>query len=386
MFRFSRRGGKDGPGRHPGRLLELLVDYPPYLTPFPGEPRALSLTQCEENLRYLLEVRPQRLQIAANLLRQFDIDLSAGLSADDPRGFLESLDVWARTQWPAAYGTAFSADRRVWLPCPKRGEHIVLAMLMDIAIVLGEVLTRKRPDYLWRLDLAPENCDMDSYRRVVMAKDLEDPRWTPVSLDFEFECINSFDEFGRDVLGSYSLGYTTIAAIEGGYDPASNQPVDAAAAETSASRDPHVYDKAEYHVDALVHDYGFDLDQADEQAAVPGALFFGWLASRDLLSKSQLKNFRKEIAAYKTARLTAPALWELFDRSLIDYMLDDKASAFARTYFDSAENGYFGDLAAALAPDLPSCFHVPYTFENQAHIDAILDERYAQWKADHPSR
>ncbi len=383
MFRFSRRAGKDEPGRHRGRLLELLVDYPPYLTPFPGQPRALSLAQCEENLHYLLEQRPRRLEIVANLLRQFDIDLSAGLSADDPRPFLESLDVWARAHWPAAYSTAFSADRRVWLPRLKQGEHIVLAMLMDIAIVLGEVLTGKRPDYQWRLDLAPENCDMDSYRRVVMAKNPEDPRWTPVSLDFEFECINSFDELGRDVPGGYPLGYTTIAAIEGGYDPVSNQSIDAVTAETSASRDPHVYDKAEYHVDALVHDYGFDLDQADEQAAVPGALFFGWLASRDLLSKSQLKHFRKEIAAYKTARLAAPALWELFDRSLIDYMLDEKANAFARNYFGSAENGYFSDLTATLAPDLPSCFHVPYTLENQARIDAILDQRYSQWADGH---
>ncbi|MUL84763.1 MULTISPECIES: hypothetical protein [unclassified Mycolicibacterium] len=202
----------------------LLAGYPPYLTPFPGEPGSLSLQQSQENLGYLLDVREHRLQIAADLLAQFGIDLDAGLSAEDPREFLQSLNEWARREWPAAYTPAFSDRFKIGLSRRKEGEHIVLAMLMDIAIVLGETVTRQRPEYSWRLDLDPKNRDSVSYQRVVMAKDQIDPDWAETLLDFEYQCIGSFAKFGRDVPGSHPLGYAARVAIEGGYDPVETHP------------------------------------------------------------------------------------------------------------------------------------------------------------------
>lgn len=360
----------------------LLASYPPYMTPFPGEPGALTLQQCQENLGYLLDVRERRLEIAADLLVQFGIDLDAGLSAEDPRAFLQSLDEWARREWPAAYTPAFSHRFKICLPRRKEGEHIVLAMLMDIALVLGETVTRKRPEYSWRLDLDPKNRDSVSYQRVVMAKDQIDPEWEETLLDFEYQCIGSFAKFGRGTPGSHPLGFAAQVAIEGGYDPVELRPTSTEAPQAPNLSGPVVYDKAKYQSHILVDEEGFDEDTADEQAAVPGALFFGWLASRGLLNPTWSRGFRmrRDIASFKAGRMTAVDLWtEYGDQCLIDYMLSDDANAFTREYYNDDENGYDDDLAA-LAQGLPSSSYLPYTFDNQARIDAVLDQRYEQWR------
>lgn len=380
MFGFLRRRA-DGAGRRESRLPGLLAGYPPYLTPFPGEPGSLTLQQCQENLGYLLDVRQRRLEIAADLLEQFGIDLAAGLSAEDPRGFLKSLDQWARREWPTAYTPTFSDRFKVCLARRKEGEHIVLAMLMDIAVVLGETVTRQRPEYSWRLDLDPKNHDSISYQRVVMAKDQIDPDWEETLLDFEYQCIGSFAKFGRDVPGSHPLGYAAQVAIEGGYDSVELPPIDAETPQAPSLAGPVVYDKAKYQSHILADEEGFAEDTADEQAAVPGALFFGWVVSRGLLNPTWAQGFRlrRDIASFKAGRMTAVDLWtEYTDQCLIDYMLSDDANAFTREYYNSDKNGYYDDLAV-LAQGLPSSSYLPYTFDNQARIDAVLDQRYEQW-------
>ncbi|SLH88438.1 Uncharacterised protein [Mycobacteroides abscessus subsp. massiliense] len=374
--RRSRRAGDSSSGKLP----QLLADYPPYETPFPGDPRKLSLAQCEENLHYLLDQRAARLKIAADLLRRFDIDLDAGLVAPKPDALLASLDAWAHAEWPAAYTPAFSASPKLWLPRHKAGEHIVLAMLMDIAIVLGQVVINKRADYGWRLDDAIENRDMGTYRRVVATKARDDPRWTATALDFETECIYYFDSIGRNVPGDPPIGTTALAAVTGRYDPTDTI---VAGPTGAASSGPTVYDKAKNHAHVLVDD-GFDPEYAEQQAAVPGALFLGWLASRGLLSRGHTKWLRREIEAFEAQRQTAVDLYGRLDRCLIDYMLSAEGNAFTQDYFNAAD-GYYRDLAKTLAEDLPSEFHIPYTFENQARIDAILDQRYAEWSSGRPS-
>ena len=407
MVGFLRRWlGVGEPARPRGRLPGLLAKYPPYRTPFPGDPSSLSLAACEENLRYLLEVREERLAVVGGLLREFGLDLRAGLSADDPRPFLQELDRWAREEWPSAWTPAFPDRYAEQLSSPKEGERIALSMLMDVAIVLGEIVVRSRPDYAWRLDLAEENHDMVSYRRVVVAKLREGADWAGVPLDFENICVSKFHSIGRgsnyDVLGrrvpgtgtkyippahSIPLGYMAQAALEGGYDPPGDRravlPVEDSP-ETPVAPDttsPHVYDKAKYHAHVLAHEYGFDQDTADEQAAAPTAFFFGWLASRGLLRDDWAKSARHRIAEYNERRITAVELWGWFDRCLIDSMLSDEGNAFTRFYFRfEDEPGYYADLTATLAADLPSYSHVPYTFENQARIDAVIDARHAQWR------
>ena len=114
-----------------GRLPRLLASYPPYLTPHPGDARLLSLAQCRENLQYLLDVREQRLQLAAELLGHFGIDLRAGPEAEDPREFLAALDQWARTEWPTAYRPSLAGTPLEWVALPDRlWRHSMTAVWM----------------------------------------------------------------------------------------------------------------------------------------------------------------------------------------------------------------------------------------------------------------
>lgn len=46
-----------------------------------------------------------------------------------------------------------------------------------------------------------------------------------------------------------------------------------------------------------------------------------------------------------------------------------------------ATDVFFEDLTATLVSDLPSRFHIICTFEGQDRIDAVIDQRYAQWRA-----
>ncbi len=199
-------------------------DYPPYRTPHPGDPRQLTLQQCEENLRYLLEQRPHRLQALAQLLQGFDIDLDAGLRAADVRPFLGELDRWASATWPALHtpSAARLVDPRVWLTAPKDGDNIVLSMLMDVGIALGEIVVARRAEFAWRLDLDPDNeaDGMLSYRRpVVMRPPIRDGTWAATVLDFEAICIGRFEAAGRTAPPSHRLGFAVTATLDGGYDP-----------------------------------------------------------------------------------------------------------------------------------------------------------------------
>lgn len=361
-----------------GRLPRLLADYPPFLTPYPGEARLLSVGQCEQNLQYLLDMRDQRLEIAGELLAHFGIDLYAGLQAEDPRDLLDSLDRWARAHWPTAYRQSLSGTPLTWLNLPKTGRNIVFAMLMDLAIVMGEIVTAKRPDYAWRLDLAPDNREMLTYRRVVLAKAPHDPRWTATPLDFEYVLLGKFDWFGRG-LGGYPLGYMAEAALAGGNDPVDNrlvvlEPRDAP--QLSSPLGPHVYDKADYHMHTL-EDEGADPEQAVVQSAVHTAYFLGWLVARGLLCEGYESG--KEIDDFRARDITAVDLYEHFGARLSEDMLTEEGNAFARSYYRSESPNYLDDYEDTLAAGLPSVYHVPYTFEIQDQINAVIDSRYAGW-------
>lgn len=160
-----------------------------------GDARSLSVAQAEENLAYLLEVRELRLQIMAELLGHFGIDLHAGLTAEDPRDLLQSLDLWARAQWPTAYTRQLDRLRVTGSAesVPKVGDYIVLSMLMDVAIVLGETVTRRRSDYSWQLDTDPRRRNTLTYRRVVLVKEFGE--LPPLALDFELDA--GFDDFDQ---------------------------------------------------------------------------------------------------------------------------------------------------------------------------------------------
>ncbi|ODR21974.1 hypothetical protein [Mycolicibacterium porcinum] len=225
---------------------------------------------------------------------------------------------------------------------------------------------------------------MLTFRRVVLAKAPHDPRWTATPLDFEYVVLGKFDWFGRG-LGGYPLGYMAEAALAGGNDPVNNrlvvlEPRDAP--QLSSPLGPHLYDKADYHMHTLEGE-GVDPEQAVVQSAVHTAYFLGWLVTRGLLHSGD--ELEREADNFRARRITAVELYEHFGARLSEDMLTDEGNAFARTYYRLDSPNYLDDYEDTLAAGLPSVYRVPYTYENQQRMDAIIDQRYAQWLTENSS-
>ena len=139
---------------------------------------------------------------------------------------------------------------------------------------------------------------------------------------------------------------------------------------------PVVYDKGKYH-DETVMDYGLP----DEQASVHTAFFLGWLIETDLYSEEFRSESKKQIEEYKSKKKTAVEIYDMWDRCLVNDMLNDEGNAFARDYFDFNTGTYLSDYAYILVGKLPSEFHVPYSWENQEKISAKISQRHEKWKA-----
>ena len=197
------------------RLKRLLADYPPYRIPHRGPGRRLTLAEAEENLAYLLDHKEERLAIVRALLTRFDLDAAAELAADDLRPVLDGLWRWSCAEWPAVYDPAF-VPIDVWLNSSREGPEIIFSMLMDVAILLGELVLVRRSDYRWALDLDPQNAadEMVSWQRPVLLRPAD--HFVPVIFfDFEDTARTSYirctstpyrilNDLGREVLDAIS--------------------------------------------------------------------------------------------------------------------------------------------------------------------------------------
>ena len=138
---------------------------------------------------------------------------------------------------------------------------------------------------------------------------------------------------------------------------------------------PIVYDKAKYHRES-VQLAGLD----DVQAEVHTAFFLGWLIDNDLLSKEMMEECGDLIRRYKARDATAIDVYGWWDCCLIDDMLSGTGNAFAQDYFDFEEGLYLSDYHDLLVRDLPSEFHVEYSWANYEIIRERIDERFEAWK------
>jgi hypothetical protein len=138
---------------------------------------------------------------------------------------------------------------------------------------------------------------------------------------------------------------------------------------------PVVYDKAKYHRESV------ELAGLDEvQAEVHTAFFLGWLIDNNLISDEMRDECGELLAEYKSRKKTAIDVYGWWDCCLVDDMLSDEGNAFAQAYFDFTNGQYLTDYADLLVQDLPSEFHVPYTWENYEIIRRQIDRRYSDWR------
>jgi hypothetical protein len=152
--------------RKKSELERRLEAYQPYAAPFPGAAIGLGIEQCEKNLRYLLDNKVHRLTVLAELLRHWHVDIN---NRADIEALLASLDSWVLKEWPALYEKDL-ADRDTWRRSLKSGRYIVFSLLIDVAILLGELIIERAPSCSWGLDLTQDSRDspMESYKRPVL--------------------------------------------------------------------------------------------------------------------------------------------------------------------------------------------------------------------------
>lgn len=137
-----------------------------------------------------------------------------------------------------------------------------------------------------------------------------------------------------------------------------------------------VYDKAKYHYDG---DYPKDLPE--EKAFVHTGMFLGWIIDKGLYSE-EFAQEAEQIELFKQRKITGAKVYEWWDGTLIDDMLNEEGNAFAQYYFDFQKGKYLEDYEEVLAGDLPSLYHVEDSWENYASIKKRIDQRHEDWKAD----
>lgn len=145
-------------------IAETLVGYPPFTPPFPGHGPRFPLERARANLDHLLAERPRRLDIVRPVLARAGADADAALSGADPRPFLRALRLWASEAWtsgPQPWKTAPGG----WRASRRDGPDILLSLLTDIGLVLGDVVRAHRPAYRWEINDDPDDRDMEFFRQ-----------------------------------------------------------------------------------------------------------------------------------------------------------------------------------------------------------------------------
>lgn len=177
-------------------LARRLREYPPYDAPHIGRGTQLSEAQARANLAYFQQALPQRLHIVSALLREeagIEVDAALAAPGQQAGALADALHRWAGAAWPPlAQGRPTMLD--AWLGSRRDGEDIVFSMLLDVAILLGELVRRGNPDWRWDLDLDPDNFadEMPSARRVVLLADPVGEMPRPFVLDAEDIVVHRF--------------------------------------------------------------------------------------------------------------------------------------------------------------------------------------------------
>jgi hypothetical protein len=179
--------------RSRNQLPDLLKTYPVYRAPYPQRAMVLSVYQALENLRYLLDHKESRLKILDQFLMHWGINVLGSLRQEKPETLVSALHKWSGTVWPQAHDERIANNKR-WQASCREGEEIIYSLIMDTAILLGELIIVHRPSYVWAVDLNEENINfgrVSGKRCVVQAKNLAEPD-IPIIVDVEAIVVDRF--------------------------------------------------------------------------------------------------------------------------------------------------------------------------------------------------
>jgi len=182
--------------RQPSALAAALKHYPPYRAPHAGYGAALSESAAAENFAFFEAVREERVRLVADLLREV-AGIDARTALDSPRDagppLTVALHAWAKTAWPPLLDDRPKTMER-WLHSGRVGDDIAFSMVLDLAILLGEIIRQANPDWRWSLDQSAGSLDdgMASARRIVLLADPVGDHVEPFILDLEAIVMDRF--------------------------------------------------------------------------------------------------------------------------------------------------------------------------------------------------
>jgi hypothetical protein len=178
------------------------------------------LEQAQANLGYLLAHREARLSHLTRFLSGFNVEVAAALRGGPFEAPLNALHEWTKQEFPRIYDPQL-AKREVWVESSRTGAEIVYSLMMDIALLLGELVVTRRQEYSWSLDLDPDNeaDQMTSHKRAVVQLPKGEPFPAPIIFDFEAIVVSHFFNVSFPDFGLIDMpGQQVRDAISGAYE------------------------------------------------------------------------------------------------------------------------------------------------------------------------
>lgn len=362
----------------------MLGTYPVYELPHPEHrTQGLNAAQAQANLTHLRAALPHRLQFLGTLLGEFGIDLHTGLNARDPRRLLHELHTWSCQHWPSVFERRL-ADAPTWRTSHQAGRNIVYSLLTDVGLLLGQLIVRHHPEYVWSVDIEEKRRHRTTFRRTVVLRSKADGRSTE-----NWDVADVLEWAFRQYWEMGTPGASTLSnrwmeqVLEFATRPSdTNATIPLARlrphlqSQTPSPRDLGIFDRATDHLEVM-EAYGLNW----ERAAHPAWFFLRWIVEQNLLAKelspytiSAVRAFRRQHAPI--ADVYASMHWTLKRR-----YFSRQGARFARHYFRLDRGSQFcTDLTTHLARDAPSIFHVDYTEHNYRLLCDVFASRFTDWR------
>lgn len=213
---FSRRASD-------GLLAAALRHYPPAVPAHVGPASRLTPAQAEENLEGFLRSRPERLAALTTLAGDHGVDVGPALEPSaDPAPTFAALTAWLASILPARRdmpdGERVNAPIDAFMASDRRGDAILFSLVADLALLEGEAIVRRRPEWRWTLNRDPADAGAYDYRRVVLARDRAGGGELVLDLEVEaLQTVYALRAPGPAHAGQ-PLGRTLAGVLAGGMD------------------------------------------------------------------------------------------------------------------------------------------------------------------------
>jgi hypothetical protein len=154
-------------------LKAMLRSYPCWTVPHPGKPHRLTAAHRQENFEYIMAVKPARIDALRTALPELEPCIAALLDHEtDPFAAVAELDEWwqdgpgaidvippvtsALRRWlrPSSFALPNHAMAHAYWPDWTDNPMVppMVSLHDDLALVIGEAMVLRRPDFAWTLN------------------------------------------------------------------------------------------------------------------------------------------------------------------------------------------------------------------------------------------